>query len=261
MARVLAFFRTAWLAYFGLYTWLDRRYFLILKVLQPLAEMTFFVYLGTCFGGRQPSYYLVGNALRLASWSTVTGLVIMVRQDRFLQTLKYLVGAPVAKSWVFAGRAVLAAADALLVVTMGFIFGWLGLGLGAPPAALPGLAAAIAAACLSLAGFGLAVASLGLAFRDVNIFVNSAYALFFVCAGVNVPVECLPSALAAVSWWLPLTRAVQAARGALAGAPLGGLGRLLAAELAVGLAYFLAGCLLFALMERRARIAGDVEEM
>jgi len=92
--------------------------------------------------------------------------------------------------------------------------------------------------------------------RDAIIIANIVYYLLLIVCGINFPVSRLPGAVQVLSFALPLTRGVQAARDAAAGASLGQVGGLLAGELLVGLSWALAGYLLFRLLENWARRGG-----
>jgi len=92
--------------------------------------------------------------------------------------------------------------------------------------------------------------------RDAIIIANIVYYVLLIICGINFPVSRLPGLLQLVAYGLPLTRGVQAARDAVAGASLGQVGGLLAGELLVGLVWAAAGYLLFRWLESWARQGG-----
>ena len=109
---------------------------------------------------------------------------------------------------------------------------------------------------LTTAGLGLMFGSIGLVMRDAIIIANIVYYVLLIICGINFPVSRLPGLLQLVAYGLPLTRGVQAARDAVAGASLGQVGGLLAGELLVGLVWAAAGYLLFRWLESWARQGG-----
>jgi ABC-2 type transport system permease protein len=77
-----------------------------------------------------------------------------------------------------------------------------------------------------------------------------------VFCGINIAVSSLPAWAQVISFGLPLTRGVQAARQVVAGADLSQISGLLAGELAVGLIYAGIGYLLFRWLENQSRRGG-----
>ena len=106
------------------------------------------------------------------------------------------------------------------------------------------------------AGLGLLFGSIGLIMRDAIIIANVVYYLLLVVCGINFPVSRLPEVIQLVSYGLPLTRGVEAAREAAAGASFSHVGGLLAGEVVVGVIYALIGYALFRLLEAYARRGG-----
>ena len=83
--------------------------------------------------------------------------------------------------------------------------------------------------------------------------------MLLLFSGANIPLTELPAWIQGISYVLPLTRGIVAAREIVAGAGLMEVAPLLWGELAVGLAYFLLGYLLFSLFEVFAKRRGTLE--
>jgi ABC-2 type transport system permease protein len=98
--------------------------------------------------------------------------------------------------------------------------------------------------------------SLGLITRDAITIANVVYYLLLILCGINFPVSRLPGVVQVISYGLPLTRGVEAARQAAAGASITQVGGLLAGELLVGILYALSGYVVFRLMEAYSRRGG-----
>ena len=112
---------------------------------------------------------------------------------------------------------------------------------------------------LTTAGLGLMFGSIGLVMRDAIIIANVVYYALLIVCGINFPVSRLDGVVQLVSYALPLTRGVQAARDAAAGASFGQVAGLVAGELLVGALWALGGYLLFRLLESWARRGGRQE--
>jgi ABC-2 type transport system permease protein len=85
--------------------------------------------------------------------------------------------------------------------------------------------------------------------------------LLYILSGVNFPVNLLPKFLQAISYSLPLTRGIQAARLAMTGANWSVISQLFIGELLIGLIYIVIGYLLFNWFEKLSLIDGQIEAM
>ncbi len=88
---------------------------------------------------------------------------------------------------------------------------------------------------------------------------NTAYFLLLVFSGANVPLANLPAWMQAISWGLPLTRGIAAARALIAGSPLAEVAPLLVGEALLGVVYIFLGYVLFRWFEYYARRRGTLE--
>ena len=108
-------------------------------------------------------------------------------------------------------------------------------------------------------GFGLILGGVGLVSRQVWVYANFVYqSLFFLC-GVNFPVAALPPWLQIVSYSLPMTRGIAAAREVIAGAAWATVSPLIFGEILTGLAYATIGYFFFRYIEKRSFIDGQFE--
>lgn len=263
MRRLLAslwiFVSGAWLSYIGLFTWTRPTWYIACKVLAPLGQMLFFVYLGMAATGRETApFYIVGNALQMASSSGIFGMTLVVGGERNAGTLLYLIGSPANRLSVFLGRALFNILDGMLTVLMCFLWGVL-LGLNLSAANLPGLCLTILIVTASTCGLGLLMGSLSLVSLNVMFINNTTYFLLMLFSGANLALDRMPAWLQAISAGLPLSRGIRAARLLVTGASIGEVWPLLAGELAVGMIYTLAGLALFHWFELQARHRGTLE--
>ena len=79
--------------------------------------------------------------------------------------------------------------------------------------------------------------------------------------GVNVPLDDLPGWMSTVAQGMPLTHAIEAARRVADGASLGAVGRLLGAELLIGVAYVVVGLVLLRVFEVQGRRYATLERV
>ena len=94
------FWQGALLSYIALFHWMRPIQYMASKILMPLAQMFFFVYLGTyATGSANAAYYIVGNALQIAAVSGIYGMTMSIGGDRDSGTLAYIFGTPPIDWW------------------------------------------------------------------------------------------------------------------------------------------------------------------
>jgi ABC-2 type transport system permease protein len=244
----------------ALFHWLRPATYAASKVIMPLAQMLFFVFVGTFGSASLPaSFFVIGNALQMAAVSGIYGITLAIGGDRWEGTLVYLLGTPARRMMILFGRATAHIVDGMIGVAVGLLWGWALLGLDLSSASIGLLALAVIVTVLSTSGLGLLMGCIGLITRNVMFVNNTVYFLLLLLSGANIPLERMPVWIRAISECLPMSRGIQAARLIVAGGPAGESWRLLRGELAVGLAYLLAGYVLFRAFERAAKRKGSLE--
>jgi ABC-2 type transport system permease protein len=254
------FWQGALLSYIALFHWMRPIQYMASKILMPLAQMFFFVYLGTyATGADNRSFYVVGNALQIAAVSGIYGMTMSIGGDRDSGTLGYIFGTPANRLVVFMGRAFMNIMDGALGVVIAFVWGVVLMGLDLSQTDIPALALTIIITTISTCGLGLLMGCLALITVNVMFVNNFVYFLLLIFSGANIPIAQLSVWIQAISYALPLTRGIAAARLLVDGAGLVEVAPLLLGELAVGLVYFFVGYILFAVFEVVAKRRGTLE--
>jgi ABC-2 type transport system permease protein len=253
------FFRQAFFAYRALFGWLNPQAYLVMKVLEPATQIVFFSALGS-FAGRDPSYYALGNAVRVASVSGIFGCAMVMAGDRRAGTLAAVI-ASVTPAWeTFVSRSIFQVMDGLTTVIVGFFIGGMFFGLDFGQVNWFWLVLALIATSYAMSGLGMLVGASGLVGTDINMVMNLAYAALIVLCGVNFPVSELPSVVQRISSLLPLTHGLEAIRHLFDG-HLNDVPALLLTEIGLGTIYILGGFMVFHWAEQKARHAGTLELM
>jgi ABC-2 type transport system permease protein len=254
------FWQGAVLSYVALFHWMRPIQYMASKVLMPLAQMFFFVYLGTyATSVDNKSFYIVGNALQITAVSGIFGMTMSIGGDRDNGTLGYIFGTPANRLIVFMGRAFMNIMDGALGVVIAFVWGVVLMGLDISHTNLSALALTILITTISTCGLGLLMGCLALITVNVMFVNNFVYFLLLLFSGANIPLGQLPIWISSISYALPLTRGILAAREIVNGAGLADVSPLLLGELGIGLMYFVAGYLLFAVFEVYAKRRGTLE--
>ena len=257
MNTLQIFGRSTWLQYKALMQWANPRGYVAYKILLPVTQIIFFVQLGVFATGRGNAlYFALGNALSLTANAGIFGVVATVANERQYGTLPILLASPANRFVTFMSRTSVNLIDGVVTVITGLVVVALLYGLDLAHANVALLALCILIITVSTAGLGLLFGSIGLVMRDAIIIANVVYYGLLILCGINFPVSRLPEWLQLLSASLPMTRGVEAAREAVAGASLGHVSGLLLGEIGIGLVYAFLGYALFRLLEAHARRGG-----
>lgn len=257
VAEATVFARSIYLQYVALFQWATVRGYIAYKVLLPVTQILFFVELGVYGTGRQNAlYFALGNALQVTAQAGLYGVISTVANEREFGTLPMLLASPANRLVTFLSRAIVNVLDGIVTVLFGLGITVLIFGLDLHRANLLLLGLCVVLISLTTAGLGLLFGSLGLIMRDAITIANVVYYLLLVLCGINFPISRLPGAVQVISYGLPLTRGVEAAREAAAGASITQIGGLLAGELLVGVLYAMCGYVVFRWLEAYARRGG-----
>jgi ABC-2 type transport system permease protein len=260
-SNIRLYLASAWYSYRALYAWQAIGPYISGKVAFPIAQMLFFLYLGRLAGTQDPLYIVIGHILLLPATNGVAGVSMTISGERDFRTLPYLIASPAPRGPLFLGRSLVHILDGLLSTIAAFILGVLFFHIDLSHSNL-----ALTALCMLLlsatsCGLGLLLGSLSLRTRDAWTITSMITILLYILSGVNFPIDILPKYLQAVSYGLPLTRGIQAARLAMDGAGWSTVSSLFIGELLIGLIYITAGFILFNWFERMSLVDGQIEAM
>jgi len=254
------FFHGAWLSYVALFHWFRPINYMASKVLMPLAQMFFFVFLGTfATSVDNASFYVIGNAIQITAVSGIFGVTMSVGGERETGTLPYLFGTPANRIVTFFGRAFMHVLDGMLGVVIAFTWGVILFGLDLSQTNLPALALTIFVTTISTCGLGLLMGCLSLVTVNVMFINNFVYFALLIFSGANVPIDRFPQIMQSISWLLPLSRGITAARMLVGGAGFADVSPLIWGEIGIGLFYGFIGYLLFSWFETQAKKYGTLE--
>lgn len=254
------FFDGALLSYIALFRWLRPFTYLASKVAAPLSYMLFFVFLGKyATGGKETSFYVIGNALQMAAGSGIYGVTMSITGDRWEGTLPYLFATPANRLILFLGRAFIHVIDGMFGVVLGFFWGVTLLGLNLSQADPVGLILTILVTTISTSGMGLFLGCISLMTRNVMFVNNTVFFSLLLFSGANVEVSTMPAWMQSVSQALPLTRGIASARIIVDGGSLAEVMPLLSGELLIGVIYIIVGFVLFRWFEIQAKKRGTLE--
>ncbi len=254
------FFRQSILSFKALFGWLDPKIYILVKIINPVFQLIFFCLLAKhAYKVSDVTPWVVGNALLLCTYNAMFGVGTVLLDERSFGTLKTVIASPSSKFLVFTGRASMHVFDAALTVIIGFSAGAAAFGVSFKGVNILLLILVILTAMFSASGMGLLIGSLGLRIRDMNLVLNISAMGLLALSGANFPIDRLPLILQKLSYAIPLTRSVKAARLVMSGEGLYTIGGLILGEILIGTAYLLLGYILLRIMETLARKTASLD--
>jgi ABC-2 type transport system permease protein len=259
VSNLRVFFVGGLTSYRALFNWLSPWILIPSFCVAPLFQILLFAYIGRVSHLESDRFYVVGNGLQYAALPCLFAMANTIDGERKQHTLALVLGSPARRLPIFLGRALPVVANGFLVALFALTAGGLLLGVRVPAASLAPLLLVVAVTALSCTGLGLMNAALGLRVRETAVSSNVLFGFLLVFCGVNVPLDRLPNWMATTASGLPLTHGIDAARRLAGGASLGQVDGLVLRELAIGLAYGVAGYALLRVLEVESRRRASLE--
>lgn len=243
----------------ALFNWLSPWIYVPSMLVAPIVQILLFAYMGRSAQVGSDGFYVIGNAVQYSAIPCLFAMANTVAGERFTQTLGIVLVTPANRVALFLGRSLPVVVNGAIVSMFSLVVGSLLLGVSFPASSWLPLTLIVGIAAVSCTGLGLANAALGLRVRETAVMSNVLFGLLLIFCGANIPVDSLPGWMEAVSRWLPLTHAIEAAREVAAGATLGSVSGLIARELALGVLYGAVGLVALRLLEVEGRRRATLE--
>lgn len=252
--------RMSQVVFTALYSWWNPMAYVVIKLVVPFFQMSFFVYMAKfALGSEKLAYVAIGNAVQFVALNTLMGVALTMAGEKRSGTLQMLLATPASRLLIFTSRATVHVLDGILGAIIGLLYAGLFFGVSFAQADLLALAVVLFVSSLTLTGVGLIIASLSLFTRAIEPIMNTAYLLIFLLAGINFPVEQLPVWLRFPSYLIPLTHGVEAARQTIAGASLAAVSGSLLTMFGLFLAEGALGYYIFLYFERLSKHHGMLD--
>jgi ABC-2 type transport system permease protein len=251
----------AWFAYRALFAWSTPFNYFVSKFGFTFFSMVLFVFMGKFVGLTDPVYIIIGNILLIPATNGVSGISMTVGNERQFGAMSYLLGSPAPRAPLFLGRALFHILDSFITVAIALPVAALLFRLDTTYTNFALVLLCVLITSLTTSGMGFVMGSVSLVNRDGWMITSTLSLSLYILVGANFPVDSLPAFLQAVSYSLPMTRGIMAARAALAGASWNSVSSLLAGEVLVGALYVALGYGMFRFLERRSMVAGTLDNL
>jgi ABC-2 type transport system permease protein len=247
------------MSYRALFYWLTPMIYIPSLVVAPVFQILLMAYIGRSAGLASDEFFVVGNAIQYAAVPCLFAMMQLVGGEKYQNTLGAILVSPAPRVPLFFGRAVPVVLNGAFVAAFSLTIGSLILDIEIPAAAIPGLALVILVAAFSCTGLGLINAALALRIRESAILSNVFFGFLLIFTGANVPLSDLPGWMRPFSDYIPFTHSIAAARELVDGASASSVLGLVGTELLIGVAYALAGYLVFRFFENQGRRHATLE--
>ena len=259
MTSLRVFFVGGRMTYRALFYWLTPQIYIPSLLVAPIFQILLFAYIGRSAGLQSDKFYLIGNALQYAAVPCLFAMSQLIGGERYQNTLSAILVSPAGRIPLFLGRSLPVILNGAFVAAFSLAAGSLILGVHLPASSLAPIALVVLIAAFSCTGLGLVNAAISLRVRENAVLSNVMFGFLLIFTGANVPLDALPGWMSTSAQGMPFTHAIGAARKLAAGASLGDVWRLVAAELLVGAIYALAGYALLRWFETLSRRYASLE--
>lgn len=255
------YFMQAWFSYRALFAWSTPFNYFASKMGFPFFSMLLFLFIGKYVGISDPIYIVIGNLLLLPSLNGVHGISMTIGSEKQYGALSYLLGSPAPRATLFLGRAFFHILDGLITVLIALPIAILVFQMDMSQTNFWLVGLCVTLISITATGIGFIMGTITLITRDGWMITSTLQVAFYLIIGVNFPVDLLPQTLRILSYALPMTRGIQAARIALAGGNWAEIAPLFLGEIIVGLIYILIGYGTFRIMERISLSTGVLDNV
>lgn len=254
------FLHMAWLNFKGQRAAFNLEEFLLLETAYPFITLMFHCVLaGYAYGTTDLTDWVIGNAFLLCTNICVFSLGSSFRAERAYGRIRSIMVGKTSKIEIVLQKGFFSGLVSMVTTFVGFAAGCLVFGISIQDISWGAMLLCFMVAMFSAMGFGLVLSVFGLMSHQMHLILNLMEYVLLIFTGSNFPVSQLPEAIQVVSYALPLTRSIQAARGVACGMGWSEILSLLGGEIIVGIVYVLLAAGLVKYAERVAIKDGTLE--
>jgi ABC-2 type transport system permease protein len=255
------YFFQAWFSYRSLFGWSTPFNYIASKLGFPFFSMLMFIFIGKFVGLNDPGYIVIGNILLLPALNGIGGVSMTIGGERQFGAMSYLLGSPAPRAPLFLGRSFFHILDGFAQLLVALPLAMLLFGIRFSGISLPLLLLCMVILSITTNGLGFLMGTITLLSRDGWMITSTLIVGLYLLIGVNFPVDLLPPVLKAISYGLPMTRGIMAARMVLDGAGWSSVSALIVGEVLIGLVYMVIGYFVFIAVEKASMKNGMLDSI
>lgn len=254
------FIYMAWLNFKGQRAAFNLEEFLLLETAYPFITLMFHcVMAGYAFNTTNLTDWVIGNAFLLCTNICVFSLGSSFRAERAYGRIRSIMVGSTSKIEIVLQKGFFSGLISIVTTFAGFAMGCIVFGVSFVDIHWSGILLCFITAMFAAMGFGLVLSVFGLMSHQMHLILNLMEYVLLIFTGSNFPIAQLPTSFQMLSYALPLTRSIEAARGIANGMDFEQISVLLIGEIVVGIVYVLIAVALVKYAEKVAIKSGALE--
>ena len=254
------FLHMAWLNFKGQRAAFNLEEFLLLETAYPFITLMFHCVLaGYAFQTTNLTDWVIGNAFLLCTNICVFSLGSSFRAERAFGRIRSIMTSSTSKIEIVLQKGFFSGLVSIGTTFAGFALGCVVFHVSISGVHWGGILLCFVTAMFAAMGFGLVLSVFGLMSHQMHLILNLMEYVLLIFTGSNFPVSQLPEVFQVISYILPLTRSIAAARGIVSGMEFSQITLLLTGEIAVGIFYIIFAAVLVKCAEKTAIKNGTLE--
>lgn len=254
------FLHMSWLNFKGQRAAFNFEEFILLDTAYPFVTLVFYcVMAGFAFGTADVTDWVIGNAFMLCTNTCLFSLGTCFIGERYYGRIRSIIVGKTSKFEIVLQKGFFAAVVSVATTLAGFALGCLVFKIDLTRIPWGSLLIVLIIAMFATMGLGMFLSVLGLISHQIHMISNVMWYVLLIFTGTNFPISQLPGGVQIISYLLPMTRSIAAARELVAGANLGQVRELLLGEITVAVLYLAIAAVVIKQAERIAIRKGTLE--
>jgi ABC-2 type transport system permease protein len=231
----------------------------ILQIIVPSVFAMFFFYMIAGVAGADQDYVVIGNAVQSIGMTTIYAVSGIPGTQKHVGTMTPLVIAPSGLFSIFLGMSLFSILAGFISIAVSLVFATFVFGVSMASINLLAAFIVILLTAFAVGGISMMIGSIGIYMRTSAIIANIMTYVGLVLCGVNFPISVLPSWAQKVAHCHPLTYAVEATRGAVAGSTVTDLVEPIMIMIFLGTLFIVLSYVTFRFFEKLSRKKGRMD--
>ena len=254
------FLHMAWLNFKGQRAAFNFEEFILLDTAYPFMTLVFYcVMAGFAYGTADVTDWVIGNAFMLCTNTCLFSLGTCFVGERYYGRIRSIIVGRTSKVEIVLQKGFFAAVVSVVTTLTGFALGCLVFEINLSKIPWGSFIFVLGIAMFAVMGLGMFLSVLGLVSHQIHMISNVMWYVLLIFTGTNFPITQLPETLQIVSYLLPMTRSIAAARDLVAGADFGQVKGLLLGEIIVAVSYLAIAAVVIKQAEKIAIKKGTLE--
>ena len=254
------FLHMSWLNFKGQRAAFNFEEFILMDTAYPFLTLMFYcVMAGFAYGTKDVTDWVIGNAFMLCTNTCLFSLGTCFVGERYYGRIRSIIVGKTSKFEIVLQKGFFAAIISVATTLVGFALGCLVFNIELSEIPWGSLIMVLVIAMFAVMGLGMFLSVLGLVSHQIHMISNVMWYVLLIFTGTNFPISQLPQGVQVISYLLPMTRSIAAARALIAGGSLREVSMLLMKEIAVAIMYLLSAAVVIKSAEKIAIKNGTLE--